>query len=137
MTKALVLVADDDANVLALCRNALEEAGYEVDVAYDGVEALERIGIGDLDALLTDVQMPRIDGLTVCRIVKSRPEAQHLPIIVMTGSPKLLAEARGIADEVVLKPFDLGVLLDMFEKILPGAQTPNKVQLLWDVPTDE
>lgn len=137
MSKALVLVSDDDASIIDVCRNALEQAGYEVDIAYDGVEALERIGISDLDAILADVQMPRIDGLTVCRIVKSRPEAQHLPVITMTGSPKLLAEAQSIADAVVLKPFDLDVLLDAFEKVLPGGQVLKKVELLWDRPPDE
>ena len=78
-----ILVADDDDVIQTVVRDTLEAAGHEVDVAADGVAALARLGAGEFDALITDLQMPGLTGIELLRQVRAdRPE---LPVIMMTA----------------------------------------------------
>lgn len=100
-----ILVADDDPRILLLERQILEKERYAVLAARDGQEALDLIVEKAPQLILVDVHMPRVDGLTVCRLVR---EFSQLPIIVVTvmGSDddKVLGFEAG-ADDYITKPF--------------------------------
>lgn len=81
----LVLVADDDATLRFLLREALEEAGFEVEEAADGELALDAYQRLQPDIMLLDVMMPRMDGFTTCSMLRGLPGGANLPILMMTG----------------------------------------------------
>lgn len=107
-----VLVVDDDPDLAAICSLILESEGYETTVATNGVEAYDKLSGTPVDAVLLDVMMPVMDGLTVCRMVKSDPKTEQLPVIVMSASEKLREQARvAHADAVISKPFNIDDLV--------------------------
>ena len=80
-----VLIVDDDPVVRSLMRDALEDEGFAVDEAEDGVEALMACA-ADVPALfVVDAVMPRMDGFALCRELRRRPATAHLPILMATG----------------------------------------------------
>ena len=107
-----VLVVDDDPDLAALCSLLLESEGYDTDIARNGCEAYDAISQDHVDLVLLDAMMPVLDGLTVCRMIKSDPNLKDLPVILMSASRRLCEEARGSADAVISKPFDLDDLVD-------------------------
>jgi CheY-like chemotaxis protein len=107
-----VLVVDDDPDLAAICSLILESEGYETTVANNGVEAYDKLSAVRVDAILLDVMMPAMDGLTVCRMVKSDPRTEQLPVIVMSASQSLREQARvANADAVLPKPFNIDDLV--------------------------
>ena len=107
-----VLVVDDDPDLAALCSLLLESEGYDTDIARNGYDAYKAIADDHVDVVLLDAMMPVLDGLTVCRMIKRDPKLKDLPVIVMSASRRLCDEARGKADAVISKPFDLDHLVD-------------------------
>ena len=96
-----VLVVDDDHNVRSLYAEALQEAGHQVAVAIDGVDALNRLHGGSLPCVvLTDVRMPRMDGWELSRAVARDPELASIPVVLVTGD-KILSFSSPARD----KPF--------------------------------
>lgn len=85
--KKRILVVDDEPDHCALVRRILEKAGYEVDVAYDGRECLQKVCAQPPDAILLDVIMPETDGYTVCKTLKADQRYGHIPIIILTAEP--------------------------------------------------
>jgi CheY-like chemotaxis protein len=107
-----ILVVDDDPDLAAICSLILENEGYETTVANNGVEAYDKLSATRVDAILLDVMMPVMDGLTVCRMVKSDPRTEQLPVIVMSASQSLRDQARvAKADAVIPKPFNIDDLV--------------------------
>jgi CheY-like chemotaxis protein len=86
-----LLVVDDSAVSRAKLRKLFEGAGYEVDLASDGEEALERIGSKPYAVLITDLEMPRVDGFQVIAAVQDSLDTEDLPIIAITGHEELSA----------------------------------------------
>ena len=100
-----ILVVDDDREIVRAIAINLQNEGYEVLTAYDGLEALEKVAENDLALILIDVMMPRLDGLSA--IMKIR-EKKNIPIIVLSAksedTDKILGLSMG-ADDYVTKPF--------------------------------
>src|SRR5437870_3193453 len=92
-----VLVVDDRAANRELLLAHLEQLGYEVREARDGIEALEAIEEFEPDLILLDVDMPRLDGITVCERVKSHPVRRLIPVVMLTASNDKTTRLRGIA----------------------------------------
>ncbi len=116
-----ILVVDDDAAVRDSLRRALQLEGYAVELAVDGVEALERLADrAELpDALLLDVSMPRLDGLDVCR--RLRRDGNTLPVLMLTARDAVSDRVAGLdagADDYVVKPFALEELLARLRALL-------------------
>lgn len=109
-----VLVVDDDPMILGIVQVGLEAAGHEVVLAEDGVEALGRLDRTRCDLVLTDVQMPRMDGFELIAELRSRASTRDLPIVLMTALAAPEQVVRGMragADDYVRKPFDLDELV--------------------------
>ena len=102
-----VLVADDTESVRALFRKLLLAEGHDVIAVQDGAEALAAVEKQHPDIVLLDVQMPRMDGLEVCRRLKSDPATRLTPVVLVTGQSDMSDRIKGIeagADEFLTKP---------------------------------
>jgi putative two-component system response regulator len=109
-----VLVVDDIAANRELLQGHLEDLGYEVREARDGVEALDAVAAEEPDLLLLDIDMPRLDGIAVCEQLKAHPVRRLIPIVILTASNDRETKLRGIAagaDDYLSKPFDAKELL--------------------------
>jgi two-component system, OmpR family, response regulator MprA len=114
-----ILVVDDDRAVRESLRRSLSFNGYSVDLAHDGVEALEMIASDRPDGLVLDVMMPRLDGLEVCRHLRSTGD--DLPILVLTARDSVSERVAGLdagADDYLPKPFALEELLARMRALL-------------------
>jgi len=120
-----ILVVDDERAVRDSLRRALELEGYVVELAADGEEALERLGVnGDPDAVILDVLMPGIDGLEVCRRI--RRDGNRVPVLMLTARDEVENRVAGLdagADDYVTKPFALEELLARMRALM--RRTPG------------
>ena len=116
-----ILVADDDWLNRDMLEAYLVGSGCEVVTAADGMTALEQARAAPLDLALIDVQMPRLDGLGVCRALKSSPQTRFVPVVVVTAldseDEKLKALESG-ADDFITKPYNSIVLLTRVRSLL-------------------
>ncbi len=83
--KKRVLVVDDEPDFADIVKKYLEESGFEVEVAYDGVEGLEKVKANPPDAIVLDVMMPEKDGYTVCEELKRDEKYAGIPIVLLTA----------------------------------------------------
>ncbi|MFC7423372.1 response regulator transcription factor [Nocardia tengchongensis] len=114
-----ILVVDDDRAVRESLRRSLTFNGYTVDLAVDGLDALEKTAGQRPDALVLDVMMPRLDGLEVCRRLRSTGD--DLPILVLTARDSVSERVAGLdagADDYLPKPFALEELLARLRALL-------------------
>ncbi len=105
---AKIIVVDDEEIVLSLCRDALEDAGYQIELASGSKEALEKIGREYFDFILTDIRMPDMDGLELVK--KAREKNPSLGVIFMTGYANLNTAKDAIKEgayDYIMKPFEL------------------------------
>jgi DNA-binding response OmpR family regulator len=125
-----VLLADDEKKVLSHVRQGLTEAGYAVDVAADGDEALWLAETKPFDALVLDVMMPGKDGFTVVRLL--RRKGVTTPVIFVTARGEVEDRVRGLdagGDDYLTKPFSLAELLARLRALL-RRQRPETNNLL-------
>lgn len=116
---AKVLIAEDDRSVRQSLQRALRYEGYEISLAVDGAEALEAIKDDRPDVLILDVMMPHVDGLSVCRRVRSKGD--DLPILMLTAKHEISDRVAGLdagADDYLVKPFALEELLARLRALL-------------------
>jgi len=107
MTKR-ILITDDEANILLSLEFLMKQAGYEVDTANDGDEALAAIERNRPDLVLLDVMMPRKNGYEVCEAVRSNPENNGITIVMLTAKGRDIEREKGLslgADDYITKPF--------------------------------
>ena len=84
-----VLVVDDAALVRRYVRSALEPAGFEVDEAINGIDAMEKVLASPFDLLVVDINMPKMDGLQLLASLKASPQWHSIPVVMITtGSPR-------------------------------------------------
>ncbi|MDZ7596991.1 MAG: response regulator [Desulfobacterales bacterium] len=110
--KKRILVVDDEPDFAAIVQGNLEKEGFEVDVAYDGVQGLAKIKANPPDAVVLDVMMPEKDGYQVCRELKRDKELCDIPVILLTAvashvSSTRYSHADGMsteADDYIPKP---------------------------------
>lgn len=106
-----VLVADDEADIRKVVRDALMKDGHDVETAVDGAEALAVLEAGEFDLVITDLNMPRVDGLELVRQVRAK---SAVPILVLTVRAEEREKVRLLdagADDYVTKPFGVAELL--------------------------
>jgi DNA-binding response OmpR family regulator len=124
MTYERILVVDDEAQVRALCAHALTEEGYQVLVARNGFDALQRAHETTPSLAIIDVVMPEMDGIELCRSFRSSPELSSLPILFLTAKGDITDKAAGYAvgaDDYLTKPFDIRELVMRVRALLRRA----------------
>jgi DNA-binding response OmpR family regulator len=107
-----VLVVEDQANVSTYVKRALVEQGYAVDVARTGREALDWAEVVDFDLIVLDIMLPELDGITVCRTLRSR--GNQAAVLMLTARDAVDDRVTGLdagADDYLVKPFELKELL--------------------------
>jgi two-component system response regulator MprA len=117
-----ILVVDDEQAVRESLERTLRFEGYEVTVAGDGVEALDRVERERPDAVVLDVLMPRLDGLETCRRLRARGDG--LPVLLLTARDGVADRVTGLdvgADDYLVKPFALEELLARLRALLRRA----------------
>lgn len=116
---ARILLIDDDASLLDVLALAFEDAGHEVHRAKDGQSGFDMIAAVKPDAVISDVNMPGIDGFSLCK--KLRESGNQVPLILLTSRDNEIDEALGLelgADDYVPKPFSTRVLLARVQSLL-------------------
>lgn len=107
-----VLIVEDDRKISTYLKRGLEEQGYAVDAAYTGREALEWAGVVTFDLIVLDIMLPEMDGITVCRTLRSR--GNQAAILMLTARDAVEDRVTGLdagADDYLVKPFALKELL--------------------------
>jgi twitching motility two-component system response regulator PilG len=116
-----VLVIDDSKTIRRTAKTLLAKAGYEVQTAADGFEALGRVLEFRPDLLFLDIMMPRLDGYHTCALIKGNPTLRHIPVVMLSSKDGLFDRARGrlVGAELYLsKPFTGEELLDAVKRHL-------------------
>ena len=121
-----ILLCDDEVHILRAAEFKLKRAGFDVRVASDGQEAWELIEAQPPDILVTDYQMPRMDGFQLTQRVRENPDLEDLPILMLTAkgfeiSHEELAQKWNVR-VVIAKPFSPRELLQTVQKILDGKR---------------
>ncbi len=117
--KKRILIVDDEKDLVELLQLRIEAEGFEVDVAYDGEEALSKAKADIPDLIVLDIMMPKVNGFEVCRTLKKNPATQSVKIIMVTAKTREEDRFWGLeagADEYITKPFDFVHLLGKIKK---------------------
>jgi two-component system chemotaxis sensor kinase CheA len=121
-SRARLLVVDDAMTVRELQRSILERAGYRVGIAVDGVDAMARLAEGEVDLVLTDVEMPRMDGFALTEAIRAGASTRNVPVLILTSRADEADRQRGLeagADGYIVKSaFDESALLAAVERLL-------------------
>lgn len=137
-----IFVVEDEKDLVELLTYNLEKDGYRVLSEMDGEAALKKIPEKMPDLVLLDLMLPKADGLTVCKTLKSNPKTSHIPVVMLTAkgeeSDKIVGLELG-ADDYVTKPFSVKELLARVRAVLrrfSKAQEGEPVQKFRDLTLD-
>ena len=114
MAKKRILVVEDDRSLVDVLIYNLQQAGYETSVARDGRAALHQAHVASHDLILLDVMLPELDGIEVCRRLRSSSGTSDVLILMLTAKSEEIDQLVGFsvgADDYVTKPFSVNVLL--------------------------
>ncbi len=115
-----ILAVDDSRTMRDMVALTLQGAGFTVVEACDGVDALEKLGDGRFDLIITDVNMPKLDGISLVRKIRERPDFKGTPILILTtesdGTKRQEGRSAGATGWIV-KPFDPEKLLQVVNKV--------------------
>ena len=120
-----VLLVEDEPHAAHVLAKGLREQAYAVDVAANGETAIFHVGTTDYDALILDIMLPRVDGLTVCRTIRESGNA--VPILMVTARDAIDARIQGLdcgADDYLVKPYDFGELLARLRALIRRGRQP-------------
>ena len=126
MSKANVLVVDDEEDILEIVRYNLSKEGYAVTCAESGEKAFQAVRTQPPDIMILDLMLPGIDGLDLCRQIKSAPETANIPVIILTARAEEADMVTGLelgADDYVTKPFSPRVLSARVKALLRRKQS--------------
>ncbi|MDR0673193.1 MAG: chemotaxis response regulator CheY [Zoogloeaceae bacterium] len=120
-SKIRILVVDDFSTMRRIVRNLLKELGFtNIDEAEDGAIALQKLNTEAFEFVITDWNMPNMDGLTLLQTVRSSPTLKHLPVLMITAEAKkenIIAAAQAGASGYIVKPFTAATLSEKLNKI--------------------
>jgi DNA-binding response OmpR family regulator len=132
-----VLVADDDPDILNVVKINFELDGFEVDTAVDGEDALQKAMTNPPNAIVLDIMMPRMDGLTALHRLRSQAATANIPIILLTARGLPEDRVRGLelgADDYITKPFDITELAARVRAVLRRTQSARDLSPLTGLP---
>jgi DNA-binding response OmpR family regulator len=124
-TPSTILLVDDEESIQTLLTYPLERDGYTVVQARDGEDALRRFGEESIDLVVLDVMLPRLDGLEVCKRLRSQ---SNVPIIMLTARGEELDKVLGLelgADDYITKPFSIREFRSRVRALLRRAASPT------------
>jgi two-component system alkaline phosphatase synthesis response regulator PhoP len=116
-----ILIVDDEQDIVELVSYNLEKEGFKTVKAYDGEAALKMVKLQKPDLIILDLMLPKMNGLDVCRAIRSNPETVSLPIIMLTAKGDEVDKIIGLengADDYITKPFSVKELIARVRSIL-------------------
>jgi DNA-binding response OmpR family regulator len=127
--KSKILVVDDEPAIRALVAKILERAGYPVDTARDGAEAIEKLEVNTYSVIVLDLMMPNIDGYGLIRHLKTYGGVKPAVIVVSAGDSAALRQLDGaLVHSIVRKPFDIDVLGDLVAAAAASSEETEQSQ---------
>jgi diguanylate cyclase (GGDEF)-like protein len=132
-----ILVVDDDEDIVRVIRVNLQLEGYEVAMAHDGQEALDKALESPPDLVLLDIMMPRMDGLTALKRMRSHPSLASTSIVLLTARGLTEDRVKGLelgADDYITKPFDVVEMLARVKAVLRRAKSARDTSPLTGLP---
>ena len=126
--RPLVMVVDDSPTVRKLVSLTLERRGYRVISAFDGVAAIKELGTCRPDLILLDINMPRLDGYRLCKLIKKHEATQNIPVVMLSGKDGMFDKLRGRlvgCSDYITKPFEADALTHKVAKYLATAVTSS------------
>ena len=121
MNTKKILVVDDEPDLIELVSYNLKKEGFKVFTSPDGEDALERVRKGQFDLVILDLMLPGIQGVELCRMLRSNPKTEAIPIIMLTARGEVSDRIRGLetgADDYMAKPFSPKELIARVKAIL-------------------
>ena len=125
-----ILVIEDEASIQNILRIFLEDAGYQVTLADDGMDGIAAFHKDSFDLVLLDIMMPRLDGYSVCEMIRNESST---PVILLTALDDEDNQMKGfnlLADDYITKPFSMPLVLKRIEAVLRRAQSGEKSSVL-------
>ena len=124
--KKTILIVDDEPDFCSIVQGQLEKEGFEVEIAYNGIEGLEKVRANPPDAIVLDVMMPEMDGYEVCRKLKADEKYEDIPIILLTAVASHVTSTRyshrdGMsteADDYIAKPASAEEIMESIKRLL-------------------
>lgn len=113
-----ILIVEDDLDIQDLLKNFLQEVGYETAIACDGMEAISLFSSAHFDLILLDIMLPKIDGFTVCELIRRQSQ---VPIIMLTALNGEEEQIKGLdlqVDDYITKPFSMPILIRKIAAVL-------------------
>lgn len=113
-----ILIVEDDLSIQALLHDFLQEAGYKITIAADGVEAVSLFSGNNFDLVLLDIMLPKIDGYAVCEVIRRQ---SNIPIVMLSALDSEANQIKGFdlqIDDYITKPFSMPVLLRKIAAVL-------------------
>lgn len=131
-----ILIVEDDLAIQALLHDFIQEAGYEVTLASDGVEALSYFSERSFDLVLLDIMLPKIDGYGVCEVIRRK---SNIPIVMLTALDAEENQIKGLdleADDYITKPFSITEVMARIKANIRrnteyAAVQPEQTKLVW------
>lgn len=125
MLNKRVLVVEDDPALIELLRFLLEQEGLEVEVAHDGLEALDRMEVWSPNLVLLDLRLPKLEGIDVLWEMRQNPKLSNTPVVIISvdSSPQMMLQGWRLGvDSYFIKPFDPDELIRVIRRILSVSQ---------------
>ncbi|MEZ4705970.1 MAG: response regulator [Caldilineaceae bacterium] len=129
-----ILIVDDEANIVISLQFLMEQAGYAVDVARTGDEALEKLDAFLPDLVLLDIMLPGVNGFEICQRIRASAAWRHMKVVILTARGREVEVAKGFAlgaDAYITKPFSTRNLLEEVQRCLAETDAPGS-----DLPQD-
>lgn len=128
-----ILIVEDDPSIQEILHDFIQEAGYDITLASDGVEALTKFSESHFDLILLDIMLPKIDGYSVSEVIRKKSD---IPIIMLTALDSEEAQIRGLdlmVDDYITKPFSLPILIRKIAVLLRRSKVQKKVQEMSEI----
>jgi two-component system alkaline phosphatase synthesis response regulator PhoP len=119
MAKAKLLLIEDDITLVKMYQRKFESDGYEVEIAYDGLEGLNKATEGKPDLILLDIMLPKLDGLALFKKIRSQPSTFNTPVILLTNFGQ---------EDAVFECFKLGAVDYLVKADVTPQQVVQKVE---------
>ena len=131
--KERILVVDDQRTNAELVAGLLRNLGYEVELAFNGGEALDRVREGGTDLVISDIMMPGMDGYDLCRRIRADEKTALLPLVLVTSLDPQIERVKGIeagADDFLSRPVNWAELFARVKRLLRVKALQDEIQAL-------
>ena len=128
--KERILIIEDEIKIQEILTEFLQEVGYIVDAAGDGISGIEQFNKGKYDLILLDIMMPKIDGFATLELIRQHSD---IPVIMITALEDEACQMRGFdlkVDDYITKPFSMNLVIRRIETVLRRTQTNEKASHL-------